>query len=239
MLFSNTTRERGRRWRLAAVEEANAGPEGDAGYNAYYAFMLTQDPPPPLSFAAIGQRDLQRYVLRVRVLGLQAQLYDSETYNPELALPGVFDWAFVLIYLMPLVIIALGHDLVTGERETGRLRLLLSLPGGGLWRRRVGLRYAAVLIALGLPWAIASVYHAVNGRRFCFPAGALSFSVAIFGGCAVLCLSLLAWLLSLPLFAAAVNLMGRGRAAFSAEETARREALAVKPSTDTPQRFVC
>ena len=31
---------------LAAVEEANAGPEGEAGYNAYYAFMLTQDPLP-------------------------------------------------------------------------------------------------------------------------------------------------------------------------------------------------
>ena len=61
---------------LAAVEEANAGPEGEAGYNAYYAFMLTQDPPPPLAFAAIGQRDLQPYVLRVRALGLQSQLYD-------------------------------------------------------------------------------------------------------------------------------------------------------------------
>jgi len=145
---------------LAAVEKANAGPEGEAGYNAYYAFMLTQDPPPPLSFAAIGQRDLQPYVLRVRALGLQAQLYDSETYNPELALPGVFDWAFVLIYLMPLVIIALGHDLVTGERETGRLRLLLSLPGGGLWRRRVGLRYAAVLIALGLPLVVGGLLMA-------------------------------------------------------------------------------
>ncbi|WP_137681709.1 ABC transporter permease [Aurantiacibacter suaedae] len=142
---------------LAAVAEANAGPEGDAGYNAYYAFMLTQGPPPPLAFAAIGQRDLQPYVLRVRALGLQAQLYDSEVYNPELALPGVFDWAFVLIYLLPLVVIALGHDLVTGERETGRLRLLLSLPGSGLWRRRVGLRYGAVLAALGLPLVVGGI----------------------------------------------------------------------------------
>jgi ABC-2 type transport system permease protein len=142
---------------LAAVRDANAGPEGDPGYNAYYAFMLTQDPPPPLAFAAIGQRDLQPYVLRVRALGLQAQLYDSETYNPELALPGVFDWAFVLIYLLPLVVIALGHDLVTGERETGRLRLLLSLPGSGLWRRRVGLRYCAVLAALGLPLIVGGI----------------------------------------------------------------------------------
>ena len=145
---------------LAAVEEANAGPEGEAGYNAYYAFMLTQDPPPPLAFAAIGQRDLQPYVLRVRALGLQSQLYDSETYNPELALPGVFDWAFVLIYLLPLVVIALGHDLVTAEREGGRLRLLLSLPGNGLWRRRVGLRYTAVLLAVGLPLIIGAMIMA-------------------------------------------------------------------------------
>ena len=142
---------------LAAVEKANAGPEGDPGYNAYYAFMLTQDPPPPLAFAAIGQRDLQPYVLRVRALGLQSQLYDSEAYNPELALPGVFDWAFVLIYLVPLIIIALGHDLVTSERETGRLRLLISLPGRGLWRRRAGLRYGAVMAALGLPLVVGGI----------------------------------------------------------------------------------
>lgn len=142
---------------LAAVEQANAGPEGDAGYNAYYAFMLTQDPPPPLAFAAIGQRDLQPYVLRVRALGLQGQLYDSEIFNPELALPGVFDWAFVLIYLLPLIVIALGHDLVTGERETGRLRLLLSLPGRGLWGRRVALRYIAALLALGLPLIVGAI----------------------------------------------------------------------------------
>ena len=145
---------------LASVEDANAGPEGDAGYNAYYAFMLTQDPPPSLAFAAIGQRDLQPFVLRVRALGLQGQLYDSETYNPELALPGVFDWAFVLIYLLPLVVIALGHDLVTGERETGRLRLLLSLSGEGLWRRRIALRYGAVLAAVGLPLIVGGIIMA-------------------------------------------------------------------------------
>lgn len=136
---------------LAAVKDAQAGPEGEAGYAAYYAFMLTSDAPPPLAFAAIGQRDLQPFVLRVRALGLEAQRYDGETYNPELALPGAFDWAFVLVYLAPLIVIALAHDLVTGEREAGRLRLLLSLPGRGLWLRRVGLRLALVLAALGVP----------------------------------------------------------------------------------------
>lgn len=145
---------------LSTVEAAQAGPDGDPGYNAYYAFMLTQDPPPPLAFAAIGQRDLQPFVLRVRALGLEQQRYDSETYNAELALPGAFDWAFVLIYLAPLIIIALAHDLVTGEREAGRLRLLLSLPGSGLWRRRAGLRYAFVLAALGLPLCVGAAFMA-------------------------------------------------------------------------------
>lgn len=171
---------------LAAVEEANAGPEGDPGYNAYYAFMLTQDPPPPLAFAAIGQRDLQPYVLRVRALGLQAQLYDSETYNPELALPGVFDWAFVLIYLLPLVVIALGHDLVTGERETGRLRLLLSLPGTGLWRRRMALRYGAVLAALGLPLIVGGIVMAAPVSGIAIMLVTAAFYCAFWFGLAML-----------------------------------------------------
>jgi ABC-2 type transport system permease protein len=141
----------------AAVTAAYGKPDGEAGNAAYYSFMLASDPPPPLAFAAIGQRDIQPFVLRVRALGLQQQLYDAEAVNAELALPGVFDWAFVLIYLAPLVVIALGHDLVSGERESGRLRLLLSMPASGLWRRRVGLRYAAVLIAVTLPLLVAAV----------------------------------------------------------------------------------
>jgi ABC-2 type transport system permease protein len=134
-------------------------PDGEAGYAAYYTFLLTTDRPPPLAFAAIGQRDVQPATLRIRALGLQQQLYDSETLNAALALPGVFDWAFVAVYLAPLVVIALAHDLVSGEREAGRLRLLLSMPASGaaLWRRRVGLRYALVLAALLLPPLIAFV----------------------------------------------------------------------------------
>ncbi|QRK08838.1 DUF3526 domain-containing protein [Archangium violaceum] len=138
---------------LASVTRDYGKPDGDAGNAAYYTFHLTTDPPSPLAFAALGQRDVQPYVLRVRLLGLQSQLYESETLNPELALPGAFDFAFVLIYLAPLVIIALMHDLVSGEREAGRLRLLVSLPasGRGVWVRRSVLRYLLVLGALLVP----------------------------------------------------------------------------------------
>lgn len=128
----------------------------DAGSVAYYTPHLTTNPPAPLAFAAIGQRDLQPVALRVKLLGLQAQLYESEAINPELAMAGRFDFSFLLVYLAPLFIIALMHDLVTGEREAGRLRLLSSLPGRttSLWRRRIGLRYALVWLALLVPFAV-------------------------------------------------------------------------------------
>lgn len=143
----------------AAVIDEYGKPDSDAGYAAYYTFHLTSDRPSDLAFAALGQRDIQPYVLRVRLLGLQAQLYESEIINPELALPGPFDFAFVLIYLAPLIVVALMHDLVTGEREAGRLRLLSSLPSsaGGMWFRRSGLRYGLVLLALLVPLGIGGV----------------------------------------------------------------------------------
>ncbi|WP_257458959.1 ABC transporter permease [Archangium lipolyticum] len=150
--------EAAQRMDLASVAKDHGKPDGNAGSAAYYTFHLTSDPPSPLAFAALGQRDVQPYVLRVRLLGLQSQLYESETLNPELALPGAFDFAFVLIYLAPLIIIALMHDLVSGEREAGRLRLLVSLPasGRGVWMRRSALRYLLVLGALLVPFVIGA-----------------------------------------------------------------------------------
>jgi ABC-2 type transport system permease protein len=127
----------------------------DAGQVAYDTPHLTTNPPSSLAFAAIGQRDLLPFALRVRLLGLHSQLYESEAINPELAMAGRFDFTFLLVYLAPLFVIALMHDLVTGEREAGRLRLLTSLPAnaGRFWRRRIGLRYALLWLALLVPLA--------------------------------------------------------------------------------------
>ncbi len=132
---------------------------GDAGDAAYYTFYYTWDAPSTAAFAALGLRDVAPYVLRVRALGLQAQLYDGEVFNPELALPGRFDFSFVLIYLSPLFIIALLHDLVSSERQSGRLRLLRSLAHFSTlrWLQRVVLRYLLVFIALTLPLVIGAV----------------------------------------------------------------------------------
>lgn len=126
---------------------------GDPGTVAYYTFHATWDEPSPAAFLALGLRDASPYVMRVRALALQAQLHEGETFNPELVLAGRFDYAFVLVYLAPLFLIALLHDLVSGERRAGRLGTLMALPGGGrgLWLRRAGLRAALVFAALVLP----------------------------------------------------------------------------------------
>lgn len=134
--------------------------EGDAGNAAYYTFHATWDDPSALAFAAIGQRDVAPYILRVRALGLEAQLYESENYNAELALPGRFDWAFVLTYLAPLFVIILLHDLKSGEREAGRFSLLAAMARDerGLWRRRIILRIGLLWLALILPFGLGAVF---------------------------------------------------------------------------------
>lgn len=141
----------------------------DAGAAAYYGFHTTWDPPAPASFLALGLRDTSPFVLRVRALALQTQLHDGDAHNPELALMGRLDFAFVLVYLAPLFVIALLYDLVSGERAAGRLSLLLALPGGhgGLWLRRTGLRVGLLALVLLLP-VVAGAW--ANG----LPAGQLA-----------------------------------------------------------------
>lgn len=158
---------------IAAIPAAHAEDIGavadyvdrskDAGSAAYYSFHPTWDAPAPLAFAALGMRDVAPYILRVRALGLEAQIYDGDTFNPELALPGRFDFAFVLVFLAPLFVIVLFHDLRSGEREAGRQRTLDALPRGGaaLWRRRTVLRLALLWGALGVPFAGAALVEGV------------------------------------------------------------------------------
>ncbi|WP_373489060.1 ABC transporter permease [Blastomonas sp.] len=142
-----------------AEEAAVAGFVEDAGYGAYYGFQPVWDPPSDLAFAALGNRDIAPAILRVRSLSLEAQLYENESANPELSLAGRFDLVFITIYIAPLVLIALLHDVWSGEREAGRLFMLSSLPGARrrLWTVRIAVRIAGVLAALVIPFAVGAI----------------------------------------------------------------------------------
>jgi ABC-2 type transport system permease protein len=145
--------------RDVAAVRAWVSKEGEAGNAAYYTFHATWDDPSRLAFAALGQRDVAPYVLRVRALALESQIHESENYNAEMALPGRFDWAFVLTYLAPLFLIVLLHDLQSGEREAGRIGLLRVMASGKrwLWLRRIGLRVGLLFTALVLPFTAGAL----------------------------------------------------------------------------------
>ena len=130
----------------------------DYGSAAYYNFYATWDEPSELAFTALGQRDVAPYMLRVRMLALEGQIYETDTLNPELGLSGRFDYEFVVAFLLPLFIVFLLHDLISSERESGRLPLLTATAGSAarLWVPRAGLRAFAALMCVLLPfWAIA------------------------------------------------------------------------------------
>ncbi len=148
-------------------EAALAAFVQDPGDGAYYGFQPTWDPPSDLAFAALGSRDIAPAMLRVRALALEGQIYENEAGNPELALPGHFDLAFVAVYLAPLVLIALLHDLWSGEREAGRLFALQATPGASLrlWGPRVAVRAGGVFLVLMLPFAVGAALSGTSPGR--------------------------------------------------------------------------
>lgn len=85
-------------------------------------------PPAPLGVTAIGQSDLQPWYFKVSTDLKQNFANNYEPENPLKLLAGRFDLAFVILYLYPLLILALSFNLLSGERERGTLALLLSQP---------------------------------------------------------------------------------------------------------------
>ncbi len=126
------------------------------GGAAYYSFHLTYAPPSDFAFAALGQRDVMPWKHRVRMLALEGQIHESDPANPVFALIGRLDFAFLLAFVLPLVLIVLLHDLRAGERVAGRYELLCASAGkaSGFWALRAGLRTALIAACALLPLLI-------------------------------------------------------------------------------------
>jgi ABC-2 type transport system permease protein len=123
------------------------------GPGARYAVM----PPSALGALAVGQSDLYPYYFKVTTGSKQTFLNSDEIENPVHLLAGRFDMAFVLLYLLPLVILACTYNLISAEKEGGTLALALSQPIGlpawtlGKLLPRVGLvMVLAVLLPVGM-----------------------------------------------------------------------------------------
>ncbi|MCU0389975.1 MAG: DUF3526 domain-containing protein [Thermoflexibacter sp.] len=84
--------------------------------------------PAPLSAVSTGQSDLFPYYFKVAVGNTNAGRDNDNFENPFNTAQGQFDLAFVLTFILPLLIIALTYNILSAERERGTLPLLLSMP---------------------------------------------------------------------------------------------------------------
>lgn len=84
--------------------------------------------PQALSFISTGQSDMYTHFKSPTVYGNNFALDYSEMVNPVQLLFGNFDLAFVIIYILPLIIIAFTFNTLSKEKELGTLRLLAAQP---------------------------------------------------------------------------------------------------------------
>ena len=141
--------------------EYHRDPTDAFGYMNYFLVTHAVKAPLPLGALAVGQADLQPIHVRIDF----TSIFPDAAYDPgnphELKL-GAFDLAFVLIYLVPLGLIALTATRLTGERESGILRLIAAQP----------IRLASVA---------AAKYGAIGIVSFAFVVSGLATALALHG----------------------------------------------------------
>lgn len=123
-----------RRTKVAAGEKgshepgnfkADPGDPYDIGVSLQHAVL----PFVPAAIFAVGQSDILPPDLGASLLTPQRTKADKVGFeNPLSFLYGKFDTAFVVVYLLPLLILAISFNLLSSEREQGTLQLVLSQP---------------------------------------------------------------------------------------------------------------
>ena len=134
-LAEETIRLKEQRSNLAAMQTGAYTPSGAYTNPANPMWMGMRHaathavlPPMVLAATAVGQSDLNPPNVRVTAEGKETFVLNEELENPSNLLIGSFDLSFFIIYLLPLLIIALSYNVLSGEREQGTLAMALSNP---------------------------------------------------------------------------------------------------------------
>lgn len=132
--------------KMASEGKAITYPDWGPRHPYYVAMYRGQRyaamPPAPLAQLAVGQTDLCPNYFKVSAGAKESFMIAQETESPFKLLAGQFDIAFVILYLYPLLILALSFNLVASEKEDGTLAMLLSnkinlrsIVAGKVWSR--------------------------------------------------------------------------------------------------------
>lgn len=101
----------------------------------------------------VGQSDLQPFYYKVYITRKQYLVHEGEIENSFLQFIGNFDFAFVVIYLLPLLIIVFSYNVLSSEKEQGTW-VLLKTSNQSIARMmlyRIGIRY---VVFTGFFWAV-------------------------------------------------------------------------------------
>lgn len=102
-------------------------PNSPMAVGNYYPRVAAMQPQ-HLAFIATGQSDMYTSYVKPKVSGDDFALNFTEMTSPVQLLFGSFDLAFVIVYLLPLLIIAFSYNILSAEKESGSLRLLVAQP---------------------------------------------------------------------------------------------------------------
>ena len=131
----------------------------DIGLILYYLKFAFINPVSPLAGMAIGQTDLNNNIEHVTILALEGQKYDTDLISPSKLQVGNLDLSFVIIFLFPLVIIALTFNLWYEEVDKGTWKMI-KIQGVSVFRFLMAkflIRAMLVLLSLFILYALSIV----------------------------------------------------------------------------------
>lgn len=108
--------------------------------------------PGPMTFISTGQSDMFSHYVKPIMTGESFTLGFTELTSPVSLLMGQFDLAFVIVYLLPLVIISFCYNILSIEKERGSLVMVGSSPlNVKVWLlQKVVVRFLAISLLLSL-----------------------------------------------------------------------------------------
>lgn len=138
-------------------------------------------PVSPLALLTVGEMDLQPHTATVSLFTpAGAAAKGQELQSPVSLAIGRFDLGFAVVMLMPLVLLALGHNQLAEDREQRRLPLLAAQADVRhlLWRR-LAWRGGAVVLPLLIVTGTAAWVQAGGASTFSVWSAWLSWTLPV------------------------------------------------------------
>ena len=147
----------------AANGNATATSPGAAAFGAVSATIVRRSATGEA--LAIGQTDLEPNFQKLTARNAYAALAASAPDNALRLAVGNFDVAFVLVWLIPLLMIAAFFDIIAGERERGVLAL--AVVAGATASRYLWTKWLTrTLASIGVTWLAVALAIAVGERSW-------------------------------------------------------------------------